>query len=300
MALMKTSNPALGDKTFTDLAKGGQLDGLVDTQRMTLSGTVNKTGILLLCCIATAAYTWRLFLQSAGDASAVGGLMIGGLIGGFIFAMVTIFKKEWAPVTAPIYALLEGLVLGGISRHHQCEVSGHRHPGGFADLRHAAGAAAGVQFGPDQGNGEVQAGDYRGHRRHCGVLRAGAGAELLPHLLHRDQRQRPDRDRLQRGGGDRRGTEPGAGLRLHRAGRQRGRGPSIWSGTARSALWSRWCGCISRFCGCCLKCAAGTEAGVRGGFRGEGAEGKVPGAKARFDSGALMPGLKSRPIKKRT
>jgi uncharacterized YccA/Bax inhibitor family protein len=55
MALMKTSNPALGDKTFTDLAKGGEFTGLADTQRMTLSGTVNKTGILLLCCIATAA-----------------------------------------------------------------------------------------------------------------------------------------------------------------------------------------------------------------------------------------------------
>jgi len=39
---------------------------------------------------------------------------IGG-IGGFIVALVTIFKKEWSPITAPIYALLEGLVLGGIS-----------------------------------------------------------------------------------------------------------------------------------------------------------------------------------------
>jgi uncharacterized YccA/Bax inhibitor family protein len=29
--------------------------------------------------------------------------------------MVTVFKKEWSPVTSPIYALLEGLVLGGLS-----------------------------------------------------------------------------------------------------------------------------------------------------------------------------------------
>jgi uncharacterized YccA/Bax inhibitor family protein len=41
--------------------------------------------------------------------------MLGGLVGGFICAMVTVFKKEWSPVTAPIYALLEGLVLGGLS-----------------------------------------------------------------------------------------------------------------------------------------------------------------------------------------
>jgi uncharacterized YccA/Bax inhibitor family protein len=38
-----------------------------------------------------------------------------GAVGGFIVALVTVFKKEWSPVTAPIYALLEGLVLGGIS-----------------------------------------------------------------------------------------------------------------------------------------------------------------------------------------
>jgi uncharacterized YccA/Bax inhibitor family protein len=114
MALMKTSNPALGDKTFTNLSDarfGGAIDA---ADRMTLSGTVNKTGILLICAIATAAWTWRLFLQSR-DMADVTPLMFVGLIGGLIFSMVTIFKKEWSPITAPIYALLEGLVLGGLS-----------------------------------------------------------------------------------------------------------------------------------------------------------------------------------------
>jgi len=41
--------------------------------------------------------------------------MLIGLFGGFIMAMVTVFKKEWSAVTAPIYSLLEGLALGGIS-----------------------------------------------------------------------------------------------------------------------------------------------------------------------------------------
>ena len=41
--------------------------------------------------------------------------MIGGAIGGLIMALITIFKKQWSPLTAPIYALLEGLFLGGIS-----------------------------------------------------------------------------------------------------------------------------------------------------------------------------------------
>jgi uncharacterized YccA/Bax inhibitor family protein len=114
MALMKTSNPALGENTFRGLS-GSQYGGVSDlTSRMTLSGTVNKTGVLLLCAIATAWWTWHLFLQSRNLAD-VAPLMIGGLIGGFICAMVTVFKKEWSPVTAPVYALLEGLVLGGLS-----------------------------------------------------------------------------------------------------------------------------------------------------------------------------------------
>lgn len=114
MPLMKTSNPALSDSTFRGLS-GSQYGGAIDASaRMTLSGTVNKTGALLVCALATAAWTWHLFVQSR-DASSVGPLLALGGIGGFIFAMVTVFKKEWAPVTAPIYALLEGLVLGGLS-----------------------------------------------------------------------------------------------------------------------------------------------------------------------------------------
>ncbi|MGB7549084.1 MAG: Bax inhibitor-1/YccA family protein [Terracidiphilus sp.] len=114
MALMKTSNPALSENTFRNLP-GAQYGGLADeASRMTLNGTVNKTGVLLVCAIATAGWTWHLFLQSR-DMAAVSGLMMVGLIGGFILAMVTVFKKEWAAVTAPIYALLEGLVLGGLS-----------------------------------------------------------------------------------------------------------------------------------------------------------------------------------------
>ena len=114
MALMKTSNPALGENTFRDLS-GAQYGGVIDeTTRMTLNGTVNKTGILLVCAMATAAWTWHTFLQTRDMADVMPSMLIGG-IGGFIIAMVTVFKKEWSPVTAPIYALLEGLVLGGLS-----------------------------------------------------------------------------------------------------------------------------------------------------------------------------------------
>jgi uncharacterized YccA/Bax inhibitor family protein len=111
---MKTSNPALSENTFRNLSSA-QYGGVIDeTTRMTLTGTVNKTGILLLCVLATAAWTWRLFLQSH-DMADVTPWMLLGVFGGLICAMVTIFKKEWSPITAPIYALLEGLVLGGLS-----------------------------------------------------------------------------------------------------------------------------------------------------------------------------------------
>lgn len=107
----RTSNPALRDSF--------QPEGLVLGDRMTVAGTVNKTGVLAICVMATAAWTWSRFLNAATDheaaiPSVVPLLLLGG-IGGFIMALVTIFKKTWAPVTAPIYALLEGLVLGGIS-----------------------------------------------------------------------------------------------------------------------------------------------------------------------------------------
>ena len=114
MALIKTSNPALGENTYRDVARlqyGGTIDAAAS---MTLSGTVNKTGILLLCALATALWTWDTYMRTHNPAS-VGGLLALGAIGGLIVAFVTIFKKEWSPVTAPIYALLEGLVLGGVS-----------------------------------------------------------------------------------------------------------------------------------------------------------------------------------------
>ncbi|GGA74103.1 membrane protein [Edaphobacter acidisoli] len=105
--LMKTSNPALNAQVFR-----GQYTGVGDA--MTLEGTVNKTGVLLLCTTATAAWAWHVFMQTRSAASVLPLLGI-GLIGGFIVALVVTFKKTWAPVGAPVYALLEGLALGSLS-----------------------------------------------------------------------------------------------------------------------------------------------------------------------------------------
>jgi len=105
MPLLKTSNPALSDKTFRNLpgVQYGQ-GGLIDaTNRMTLSGTVNKTGILLICALATAAWTWSMFIRSH-DIADVLPLMLVGMFGGLIFGLVSSFKKEWAPVTCCLAA----------------------------------------------------------------------------------------------------------------------------------------------------------------------------------------------------
>src|ERR1700691_4304374 len=103
---MRTSNPVLNAKRFEGVAEFGG--------GMTLQGTVNKTGLLLLCSIATAAWPWHLFEQSHSAAAVLPWMWI-GTIGGLVCALVTVFKKEWSPVTAPAYAWLEGLALGSIS-----------------------------------------------------------------------------------------------------------------------------------------------------------------------------------------
>ena len=106
---MKSSNPVLSEATYTASAVHVGYG-----PSMTISGTVNKAGILMLFVLASAAFTWNRFL-STGDIASVGGYTLVGAFGGFIAAMVTVFKKEWAGITAPIYALLEGLFLGALS-----------------------------------------------------------------------------------------------------------------------------------------------------------------------------------------
>lgn len=105
-ALMRTGNPTLSQNTFRDLARSGNT--------MTLGGTVHKTAILLFGVIMTAAISWRRTMATEELSMLVPYILIGG-IGGFVVAIVTIFKKEWSPITAPLYAVLEGLFLGVIS-----------------------------------------------------------------------------------------------------------------------------------------------------------------------------------------
>ena len=112
--MFRTSNPTLSANTFTAPAHTGE-------QRMTIQGAVNKSAILLTLAILSAAFAWHRFTQNPASA---GVLVFGGAIGGLIMALITSFKKEWSPVTAPIYALLEGLFIGGISAMYDARWNG--------------------------------------------------------------------------------------------------------------------------------------------------------------------------------
>jgi uncharacterized YccA/Bax inhibitor family protein len=107
---METSNPLLKrDEAFSDASYG------VDSMR--LEGVINKTGILLVLCVGTAAYSWT-------HVSLHIPLILIGLIGGLIACLVGTFKPSTAPIAAPIYALMEGLCLGAISQIAETQWSG--------------------------------------------------------------------------------------------------------------------------------------------------------------------------------
>ncbi|MCF8381235.1 MAG: Bax inhibitor-1/YccA family protein [Bacteroidales bacterium] len=116
MNISRSANPALNKNTFIN-AERVSSDGV-----MTIQGTVNKVFIMLFLVLLAASYTWKF--MATQDLVALKTYMIGGAIGGFIVAIITVFKKTWAPYTAPIYAVLEGLFLGGISAVFEAQYPG--------------------------------------------------------------------------------------------------------------------------------------------------------------------------------
>lgn len=107
---MKTSNPALRSNVFI-------VDSHELTQSMTMQGTAIKTFFLLALATLSAGWLWHKFadISIITNFQSITTYAIGGSIAGFILALCTIFKPSWSPITAPIYALFEGLALGSIS-----------------------------------------------------------------------------------------------------------------------------------------------------------------------------------------
>ncbi len=110
---MKTSNPAMTKMAQQTMSLGPVDEFIVDdTQRMTVNGTINKTGILLMIVMAVGAWSWNTILTNP---SLGYGLAITGVIGALIASLVVSFKPHTAPIGAPIVAALEGLFVGAIS-----------------------------------------------------------------------------------------------------------------------------------------------------------------------------------------
>lgn len=103
MAIFKSGNPAMNvfQNTVTIPGAGA----------MTERGTLNKFFMLFLLVMASASLTWKAFYDGVDIAP----YTMGGAILGLITALVVIFKKEWAAYLTPVYALFEGVFLGGIS-----------------------------------------------------------------------------------------------------------------------------------------------------------------------------------------
>ena len=112
----RSGNPMFSDKTFNETI----ID--VNVPKMTLQGTVNKVGISLILVLISAAYTWNQYFTYGP--SSIGGITIAGSLIGLVFALITIFKKTWAPITAPLYALAKGFALGGISAMYEAQFGG--------------------------------------------------------------------------------------------------------------------------------------------------------------------------------
>ena len=108
----RTSNPALNSNTFKNTTNNNSL--FLD-KTMTIKGTVDKTALSLVLLILAGYYSYSPDMTS---------MILVGSIGGLLVAILTIFKKEWAPVTVPIYAILEGLALGSVSYLYNTQYEG--------------------------------------------------------------------------------------------------------------------------------------------------------------------------------
>lgn len=111
---MESSNPVLKSSVFEKLRE--------DASRMTINGTITRALILLVLVVSSALFTWGKVM--AGDVAGAVPWMIGGAIGGLVFCLITCFVQRAAPVTAPIYAVSEGLLLGALSAFMQARYKG--------------------------------------------------------------------------------------------------------------------------------------------------------------------------------
>lgn len=107
---MNSNNPFFKNKTFTNTSAAAEVHETTVIDRnetMTVSGTINKSFLMLILLIASAAVTWSMTNPIV--------FAIGGAIVGFILVLIAAFKPQYSGFLAPGYAIFEGLFIGGIS-----------------------------------------------------------------------------------------------------------------------------------------------------------------------------------------
>jgi uncharacterized YccA/Bax inhibitor family protein len=115
---MRTTNPVLS--RLADAARATAAGSR--SASMTVSGTAGKAAILLAVTLFSATLTWQQVASGRVDLI-MPAMLVGGL-GGFVFALITSFRPQSAPWSAPIYASLEGIFLGAISAMYNARFAG--------------------------------------------------------------------------------------------------------------------------------------------------------------------------------
>jgi uncharacterized YccA/Bax inhibitor family protein len=107
---MNSNNPFFKNKTFTNTSASAEVHEATVIDRnetMTVSGTINKSFLMLILLIASAAVTWSMTNPIV--------FAIGGAIVGFILVLIATFRPQHSGFLAPGYAIFEGLFIGGLS-----------------------------------------------------------------------------------------------------------------------------------------------------------------------------------------
>lgn len=107
MALFKSSNPVMQEKTF----QGTIVEGISTGEEMSMKGTMNKFGILLLLMTGSTVFSWSQFYKGGNPQT----LMYIGVFGGLVLALIMAFRPKASTYLAPVYAILEGLFVGSVS-----------------------------------------------------------------------------------------------------------------------------------------------------------------------------------------
>jgi len=133
---MRSGNPALNDKVFDRQREAARRPPVDDTvspwpsppsgvaaDTMTLNGVVSASAVLLVLLLAAGWFGWSQVNVTDGVVD-VPGWLLPAVLGGLAVALVTVFRPPLARFTAPLYALIEGLILGAVSHVYEFRYDG--------------------------------------------------------------------------------------------------------------------------------------------------------------------------------